>query len=116
MNLLLVDDEPLLLRAVYRILSRHATVTVARNGAEAVEELRKHAFDLILSDVMMPGGSGMYLHQWVKANQPELLEHFVFMTGGMGEKVGEYVRGSGARVLGKPVTMDTLLTLIPESQ
>jgi PleD family two-component response regulator len=59
-NVLLVDDEPTLVRALARFLNRagHA-VTTASDGKEAVELISRTAFDVIVSDIEMPGMSGL---------------------------------------------------------
>src|SRR5262245_61057747 len=59
---LLVDDEPELLRGVCRGLKRLGySVTEARSGEEAVQHLSRRAFDVVVSDIVMPGISGIEL-------------------------------------------------------
>jgi len=82
-RLLLVDDEPELLRALTRALRRDAEITVAHSAAEAIEVLESgETFDLVLSDLMMPDGTGMELHGRIARDWPDLSRHMVFMTGG----------------------------------
>jgi two-component system nitrogen regulation response regulator NtrX len=61
-NLLLVDDDPNTLASLSRAfrLAGHEA-TVCDNAARAIELLRAESFDLILSDVVMPGKSGLEL-------------------------------------------------------
>ncbi|GAC1617724.1 MAG: sigma-54 dependent transcriptional regulator [Candidatus Acidiferrum sp.] len=61
-NLLLVDDDPNTLASLSRAfrLAGHET-TVCDNAARASELIRSENFDLILSDVVMPGKSGLEL-------------------------------------------------------
>ncbi len=58
-HLLLVDDDPNTLASLSRAfrLAGHEA-TVCDNAARAVELVRTESFDVILSDVVMPGRSG----------------------------------------------------------
>lgn len=62
MKILVVDDELVIRRLVECILSRkgHSTVS-AGNGTEAMELVRLAQFDLVVSDVRMPGMHGVEL-------------------------------------------------------
>jgi DNA-binding NtrC family response regulator len=66
-HLLLVDDDPNTLASLSRAfrLAGHEA-TVCDNAARAVELLRTETFDLILSDVVMPGRSGLELLEDLK--------------------------------------------------
>ncbi len=62
-HLLLVDDDPNTLASLSRAfrLAGHEA-TVCDNAARAVELIRTESFDVILSDVVMPGKSGLELN------------------------------------------------------
>lgn len=61
-RLLLVDDIPLNLQVVQRILSREAVDVVACSSAsEALVAAREHDFDLVLTDIHMPEMDGIAL-------------------------------------------------------
>jgi putative two-component system response regulator len=70
-RLLLVDDDPQALQILRRVLSRagHECVT-ATSSSEARDHLRAESFPLILSDVAMPGESGLKLVEHVLSNYP----------------------------------------------
>ena len=58
-RILIVDDDPLVVKAMRRLLHRH-DVTTAPGGAEALAILEQRSdFDVILCDLMMPGVTGM---------------------------------------------------------
>ncbi|MCO5275919.1 MAG: response regulator transcription factor [Flavobacteriales bacterium] len=60
MKVLLVEDEPQLAEVIARSLVReHFMVEVARTKAEALLKVADHTYDLILLDIMLPGGSGL---------------------------------------------------------
>lgn len=64
LNLLIVDDEPELIKSIVTILNSNLTeyewqVTEAANGKAALDALREHPFDLVLMDVRMPEMDGL---------------------------------------------------------
>jgi CheY-like chemotaxis protein len=82
-RVLVVDDEPLVRRAVQRILSPHHDVRAQGNGRDALAALLEEGgYDLVLCDLMMPEMTGMELHGRVAERSPELASRFVFLTGG----------------------------------
>ncbi len=82
LKLLVVDDEPLVIRSVKRMVGRHANVVQASGGWEAINLLREGLqVECVVSDMVMPEGGGLELWAWVRENRPELRERFCFMTG-----------------------------------
>jgi DNA-binding NtrC family response regulator len=57
-SILCVDDEPNILRSLHWMLHKEFNVMTAPDGASALELLRKHDFDVIVSDQRMPGMIG----------------------------------------------------------
>ncbi|GGH69599.1 response regulator transcription factor [Phaeocystidibacter marisrubri] len=72
-RILLVDDEPILLKAVeFKLKKEGMDVTTATNGEMAIELLTGGGrYDIVISDVMMPGLGGMELLRQVKESQPD---------------------------------------------
>jgi light-regulated signal transduction histidine kinase (bacteriophytochrome) len=69
-RLLVVDDDETNCEVLQRQLVRGGhTVTCVASGGEALELLRKPAFDLVLLDVMMPGMSGFDVLQRLKTSE-----------------------------------------------
>ncbi len=78
-QVLVVDDEAELVRAMARILkARGFEVATANNGMEALEILGKRTFDVMLVDLVMPGMSGLELLKRAKTLQEQL--EVVMMT------------------------------------
>jgi PAS domain S-box-containing protein len=82
-RLLVVDDEPMMARAVERLFSVEHEVTTTTDPKAAVEMLRSgKRFDVILCDLMMPKMSGMDVYSEVVALDADQGRRMVFMTGG----------------------------------
>lgn len=81
-RILMIDDEPMVLRTQARMLRSHDVVCVdsARAALELID--RGDAFDLIFSDLMMPGMSGMDLYEHLLHSHPEAAHRMVFLSGG----------------------------------
>jgi CheY-like chemotaxis protein len=82
-RILVADDEPLMRNLILRILeSEGYQVTLASSGTEALEHLRKEKYDILLSDIKMPGLNGIDLLKNVKASFEDMV---VIMMTGYGE-------------------------------
>jgi signal transduction histidine kinase/CheY-like chemotaxis protein len=83
-------------------------VTLATSGEEALELCRARSFDLVLSDVVMPGMGGLKLAETLAVEQPELP---VVLATGYSQEISE--AGSGGRpVLLKPYRLATLSQIL----
>ena len=81
-SVLVVDDEADLSALIEDILEASGyQVETALDGAAALERLERDHFDLILSDVHMPGLDGMALYRELEHRRPELTQRMLFMTG-----------------------------------
>jgi two-component system, cell cycle sensor histidine kinase and response regulator CckA len=81
-EILVIDDDPPVARAVQRLLSNDHAVTTATRGEEAWRLIETRRFDAILCDLMMPDVSGAELHRRSLARDAELGRRFIFITGG----------------------------------
>lgn len=101
-RVLVVDDEPLIARAIKRALAPFI-VHIANDGEEALATLANHTFDAILCDLMMPRISGADLYAHIERNLPHLLNRIVFMTGGaFSEWSQQFLESVNCPVLEKP--------------
>lgn len=61
-KILVVDDDPIARDVVFSILSKEGySVTSAKDGFEAIDFLRKEKYDLLITDLVMPGIDGIEL-------------------------------------------------------
>jgi signal transduction histidine kinase/CheY-like chemotaxis protein len=117
-SVLVVDDEPTLVDLQKEILEGLGAVVVgAASGREAIEQLRRRTFDVIVTDLRMPGGvSGQDLFRWVESNVPESAGRFVFVTGdNAGDGSRDFIDSIGARCVMKPFSMDDYVRTLRET-
>jgi len=60
-RILIIDDEPNVLSVLYGLLEDKYECKIAQSALEALEYLKEESYDLVLSDIMMPGMSGLEL-------------------------------------------------------
>ena len=113
LRMLVVDDDPLVRRAIARRFKRQQ-VTLAENGVAATRALEQSRPDVIVSDLKMPEMDGLALADEVKRRWPELAERIVFVSG-MGSQIERAEQAAPAqRVLRKPVEGRQLESRIAE--
>ena len=68
MNILLAEDQAMVRGALAALLGMEAGfhITQAESGDQALQLLRQQTFDVLLSDIEMPGRSGLELAQWLQ--------------------------------------------------
>jgi CheY-like chemotaxis protein len=103
-RVLIVDDDPMVARAIVRIIGKRHQVTVVHAAKDALATLTGgELFDAILCDLMMPQMTGVELFERVHAFSPELARRMVFITGGaFTEQAIEFLRGASNTCLEKP--------------
>lgn len=115
-RVLVVDDDPLVLRALARVLARDFEVASARSGREAIDLVRAGgAFDAMLCDLVMPELSGIELHELLAELDPELAKRTIFLTGGaFNGRAQAFLEEVGQPHLEKPVDLKTVRALLME--
>ncbi len=73
-RLLIVDDEETLTFSLYQAFIKapiECEVLTASSGEEALEKVQDNPFDLVITDLAMPGLNGLELLRWLKKHQPK---------------------------------------------
>lgn len=110
-RVLVIDDEPSIVRAVQRALGRTHHVEGTSDSREARARLSgdKPDIDVILCDIMMPHITGPELFDQVVSANPELADRFVFISGGVAYPAIEaFLNADGRRWIEKPFTAKEL--------
>jgi DNA-binding NtrC family response regulator len=71
-KVLVVDDDAVVGKSFHRVLSENKgyVVTTVENAHEALKQMREQSFDVVFTDIKMPGMDGVELAERVKASQP----------------------------------------------
>ena len=112
-RVLLVDDDPAIIAVLSRLLAQAGyAVTTALDGQQALEHLRsQHAFDVVVSDLNMPGADGLSVLQTVREGDPDL--PVVLLTGDPDiESAVKAVEFRAFRYLTKPTRPKALLDVV----
>ena len=107
-KIMVVDDDPVVATSLDRVLTgKGYAVITAKDGEEALGKLRSEKYDLVYTDIRMPGMSGLELAEHVKANQPWL--PVVIITGyGNAESEARAATAGVAGFLHKPLSPDVI--------
>jgi signal transduction histidine kinase/CheY-like chemotaxis protein len=113
-RLLLIDDEPMLLRSLTHCLAGDHETVSARGGEEALSVLaRDRNFDLVLCDLQMPGVDGVAVYDAIARSAPEILERFAVMSGGVvTARARQFIDRVRPSVIDKPIDVEALLSLV----
>lgn len=122
---LLVDDEPVIRQALRRFFVRMGwDVDEAEDGTEALRHLlgdgngtATREYAVIISDLRMPGVSGIELHERLAAARPELLDRLILSTGdSVSSEAADFLRRSSCPVLNKPFELAELRAMLARVQ
>jgi sigma-B regulation protein RsbU (phosphoserine phosphatase) len=112
-RILVVDDEPGMLRSVERVLGPDYKIASTRLPLEAIELANTFKPDLAILDIQMPTLDGFELMEKLQATDPEL--EIILMTGSIHELDAKLIRAIRRRAfyfLQKPFDRGVLLTLV----
>ena len=120
-RVLVVDDEPTIRIALRRFFARMGwQVDEAADGRAALELLLADSpdpaelpFSIVLSDLRMPGLSGIDLYERLRLERPAVLSRLIFSTGDVvSEDAAAFVEATRCTVLQKPFELAALRDLV----
>jgi two-component system NtrC family sensor kinase len=114
--ILVIDDEPSLLRAVARLLRREGyTVATAANGRYALAQLQVQLYDVIVCDLHMPDVDGPAFFALLTQQYPALRQRVIFLTGNSGSAASRrFLTQCGRPWLRKPSPIATIRRAIQD--
>ena len=108
LNLLIVDDEPDMLHfaRVFFVKGGYEVFT-AESGLEALDLIRRHNIDMIITNIKMPGMDGMELLREVNKVKPQMIK--IILSGGLTlDRIKEAIRLGCRAYIAKPIEIDEL--------
>jgi len=115
-KVLFVDDEPLVLQGLQRMLRSMRNeweMDFVDGGAKALELLERQAFDVVVSDMRMPGMNGAQLLNTLAARFPDTIR--IILSGHADQELIAQCLGSAHQYLSKPCDPDLLKRLVNET-
>ncbi len=116
-RILIVDDEETLTFSLYQsfiISKENYEVVTASSGNEAWEKFSEQPFDIVITDITMPGITGIELLKRIKADRPQT--HVIIMTAyGSDEKKEEALSSGAYRYVEKPFEIKLMKQIISEA-
>ncbi len=113
-KLMIVDDEETLTYSLYQsfiLAKQNYEVVTASSGEEASEKLEQTDFDLVITDISMPGMSGLELLAWIQEKHPATA--VLVMTAYGSEDKKEEALSLGARnYIEKPFEIKEIKQLV----
>ncbi len=113
-SVLLVDDDPRVLRVAARVLRDRFRILIARDGREASELLESgsHA-DIVVMELALPEMDGPEFFEWLSENRPELTSRVVVMTASQErEEFRRFLELHSPPVVHKPPSREALLAAV----
>ncbi len=111
-NILLVDDEPLLLSSLSRVLRPHYHVFTAESGLQALDIVQRHKIKVIVSDQRMPGMLGHELLGKVKDISPNTVRLLLTGYSDLDAILNSVNAGQIFRYINKPCSVEKLREMI----
>jgi DNA-binding NtrC family response regulator len=115
-KLLIVDDEPDMLKLLSMIIKEktHYEVVTTNNPLEALEFAKKGGFDLVISDLKMPGLDGIELIEAVKKIDEDI-PIIIITAYGTVESASESMNKGGFDFITKPFRKEQILFTIDKA-
>jgi two-component system NtrC family sensor kinase len=109
-TILVIDDEAEILGVMTRIIEHIGHRAVALTSAEeALAELSRRQYDLVVCDIKMPGIGGQGFYRKVKEAYPQLAKRIIFTTGDtLSETARAFLENTEAHCVSKPFAIDDL--------
>jgi CheY-like chemotaxis protein len=114
-RILVIDDEEYVRGVLSRVLSQvNHQVTVAKDGGEGLELLREKEFDIVLTDLGMPGMSGWEVCRAIKEIRPQMP---VGMITGWGMELDQKEKAESGLdfIISKPFDFNQILKVVDET-
>jgi DNA-binding response OmpR family regulator len=113
--ILLIEDETSVSAFVRAALERRGyTVVQAANGDEGLRQLAKGAYAGVITDIRMPGKiNGADVHQWIRANRPELSGRIILISGDTANSETQaLLTESATPCIEKPFRVQELISIV----
>ncbi|HOJ27510.1 MAG: sigma-54-dependent Fis family transcriptional regulator [Spirochaetes bacterium] len=111
-RILIVDDEDIVLKSCLRVLQKlDYEIDTAYSGQTALDNLEKKKYDIVVTDLMMPGMDGMQLLEEIKKRYPDVIV-IIFTGYATVDTTRQALKAGAFDYIPKPFTPDELRNVI----
>jgi len=113
-RILIIDDDEYLRDVMKDILEEFYEVDIAESGDQAITKITSsNEYNVILTDIRMPGIDGPTLYSWVKNHYPGLEKRMIFTTGDTYDpETNKFLDSIGNIYISKPFYVDDLRKVV----
>ncbi len=113
---LVIDDDTGLGRYIQSLLRREGhAADLAADGAEALRRIDRRRYDLLVTDIHMPGMDGVELYRRLESQDPEAARRILFMTGDIANaELEQFFLLAGRPVIAKPFDDHRFLSVVAQ--
>ena len=111
-TLLIIDDDPILLRTMRALLKEKYNVFITTSSNEAISILSRHTPDVILLDYDMPELNGLQTLNLIRENDDYVNIPAIFLTGTEDQKILSILQEHSIGILQKPVKENVLSQML----
>lgn len=108
--ILVVDDESMIRMILERALGRKYDVTAVGGPQEALAAVQNRQFELVMTDINMPGGSGLMLAASLRKQIPQV--KIAVLAAVIDEEVQGRIEALGATLFVKPFDLPELVAMV----
>ncbi len=118
-KILVIDDEAMVTESVKKLLKKSGyEVEIAHSGAEAIKKIKDANFNLIISDIRMPGEDGIEIikniRSYLRENKRDLIPEILITGYASQDKYKSAIELKVRAYLNKPFDIKELLEKIKE--
>jgi len=115
-TVMVVDDDPRMLRSYARLLNAQHRIVVAHDARDAIEVLESGSNpELLVIEIDLPGNDGPELLAWIREKRPALARRILIVTSADADpRYHEVLQAHQGTVLRKPVSGEALLHAVAE--
>lgn len=112
-RILIVDDDPGVRALLVALLShRGCAYALAEDGAEAIAQLRRTCYDVVLLDLMLPKVNGFEVLRFLRAERPQTLSSVIVLTAASNATLRGFDTAGIHALIRKPFDIHELLAEI----
>ena len=113
-KILIVEDDMAVRELFALVLSDLGAIETANNGQEALDKVKDHFFNVVVSDIGMPVMNGVEFYQKAVETAPYIVSRFLFCSGAITPEIQTLCTQQNLGCLEKPIKLKELKQAVKE--